>query len=312
MNERKVFNLVIYNVFNYSVREIYKKHKSIFSKYKSELNNLQKRIKDKFSRGSIDYYHTNTAAYLVDPFLLEKTGEDFNYWLIEINESIMGLIDILVRYTNIVNDIDKGSDGRTYHKLENINGKLINTHKDVGLSDYMKTRDIANPSDDNIANNLVKLKSDLNDYNKNFKSKYEIDKDFVQQGTKITCSNENNLYYINEWYKAIEFGVNNFSDISRNLELIVTTIDTLDKSVSNMKFKIEQMDVNKSVSYDNFMKENLSEADYLLVEQELFKTMRTRIRLMLDYTVIRFGNYKKQCEYTLLSMQNIKEMEVSG
>ena len=79
-----------------------------------------------------------------------------------------------------------------------------------------------------------------------------------------------------------------------------------------MKFKIEQMDVNKSVSYDNFMKENLSEADYLLVQQELFKTMRTRIRLMLDYTIIRFGNYKKQCEYILLSMQNMKEMEVSG
>lgn len=312
MNERKVFNLVIYNVFNYSVREIYKKHKSIFSKYKSELNNLQKRIKDKFSRGSIDYYHTNTAAYLVDPFLLEKTGEDFNYWLIEINESIMGLIDILVRYTNIVNDIDKGSDERTYHKLKNEKGKLVNTHTDVGLSDYMHTRDIANPSDDNIANNLVKLKNDLNDYNKNFKSKYEIDKAFVQQGQKITCSNENNLYYINEWYKAIEFGVNNFGDISRNLELIITTIETLDKSVSSMKFKIEQMDVNKSVSYDNFMKENLSEADYLLVEQELFKTMRTRIRLMLDYTVIRFGNYKKQCEYTFLSMQNMKEMEVSG
>jgi len=312
MNERKVFNLVIYNVFNYSVREIYKKHKSIFSKYKSELNNLQKRIKDKFSRGSIDYYHTNTAAYLIDPFLLEKTGEDFNYWLIEINESIMGLIDILVRYTNIVNDIDKGSDERTYHKLKNEKGKLVNTHTDVGLSDYMHTRDIANPSDDNIANNLVKLKNDLNDYNKNFKSKYEIDKAFVQQGQKITCSNENNLYYINEWYKAIEFGVNNFGDISRNLELIVTTIDTLDKSVSSMKFKIEQMDVNKSVSYDNFMKENLSEADYLLVQQELFKTMRTRIRLMLDYTVIRFGNYKKQCEYTLLSIQNMKEMEVSG
>ena len=311
MNERKVFNLVIYNVFNYSVREIYKKHKGIFSKYKSELNNLQKRIKDKFSRGSIDYYHTNTAAYLVDPFLIEKTGEDFNYWLIEINESIMGLIDILIRYTNIVNDIDKKSNGRSYHKLENKNGKLVNTHKDVNLSDYTVTRDIADPSDDNIRNNLIKLKYDLKDYNKNFKSKYEIEKSFVQQGQKITCSNESNLYYINEWYKAIEFGVNNFGDISRNLESIVTTIDTLDKGVSNMKFNIDKMDVNENISYDDFMKENLSEADYLLVQQELFKTMRTRIRLMLDYAIIRFGNYKKQCEYTLLGMQNMKEMEVS-
>ena len=78
-----------------------------------------------------------------------------------------------------------------------------------------------------------------------------------------------------------------------------------------MKFKMEDMDVNKSISYDNFMKENLSEADFLLVQQNLFKTMRTRIRVMLDYAVIRFGNYKKQCEYTLLSMQNIKEVEVS-
>ena len=311
MNERKVFNLVIYNVFNYSVREIYKKHKGIFSKYKSELNNLQKRIKDKFSRGSIDYYHTNTAAYLVDPFLIEKTGEDFNYWLIEINESIMGLIDILIRYTNIVNDTDKKSNGRSYHKLENKNGKLVNTHKDVNLSDYTVTRDIADPSDDNIRNNLIKLKYDLKDYNKNFKSKYEIEKSFVQQGQKITCSNESNLYYINEWYKAIEFGVNNFGDISRNLESIVTTIDTLDKGVSNMKFNIDKMDVNENISYDDFMKENLSEADYLLVQQELFKTMRTRIRLMLDYAIIRFGNYKKQCEYTLLGMQNMKEMEVS-
>ena len=310
MNERKVFNLVIYNVFNYSVREIYKKHKSIFSKYKSELNNLQKRIKDKFSRGSIDYYHTNTAAYLVDPFLLEKTGEDFNYWLIEINESVMGLIDILVRYTNIVNDIEKGSNKRTYHKIENTENGLVNTHKDVSESDYLKVRDIANPNDNNIHNNLIKLKNDLKDYNKSFKSRYDIEKSFVQQGQKITCSNVNNLYYINEWYKALEFGVNNFADISRNLELIITTIDTLDKSVSSMKFKIEQMDVNKSVSYDNFMKENMSEADFLLVQQELFKTMRTRIRLMLDYTIIRFGNYKKQCEYTLLSMQNMKEVEV--
>lgn len=302
-----MFNLVVYNVFNYSIREIYKKHKSIFSKHQSELRNLQKRIKDKFSRGSIDYYHTNIAANLVDPFLLEKTGEDFNFWLFEINESIMGLIDILVRYTNIVNDLDK--PGR--HKIEHKNGELVHTQKTAGDSDYLKIRDIANPSDDNVRNNLIKLKDDLKAYNDNFKSKYEIDKMFVTQGQRITCSNVNNLYYINEWYKAVEFAVNNFNEIERNLNLIITTIDTLDKSVSAMKFKMEDMDVNKSISYDNFMKENLSEADFLLVQQNLFKTMRTRIRVMLDYAVIRFGNYKKQCEYTLLSMQNIKEVEVS-
>lgn len=310
MNERKVFNLVIYNVYNYSVREIYKKHKNIFSKYKSELNNLQKRIKDKFSRGSIHYYHTTIAAKMVDPFLLEKTGEDFNYWLIEINESIMGLIDILVRYINIVNDIEKKSNGRSYHKYEHKDGKLTNTHKDVGNNEYLEIRDIANPSSNNIHNNLIKLKDDLKEYDNNFKSKYEIDKAFVQQGVKITCDNTTNLYYLKEWYEALEFGVDNFSEISRNLELIISTIDILDKSIDDMKIKMDKLDVNENISYDQFMRENMSEADFLLVQQNLFKTMRTRVKLMMDYAVIRFGNYKKQCEYTLLSIQNMEKVEV--
>ena len=44
MNERKVANLVIYNIMNVSIREIYKGHRNMFIKYKDTLKKIHPRI----------------------------------------------------------------------------------------------------------------------------------------------------------------------------------------------------------------------------------------------------------------------------
>lgn len=306
MNQRKVANLVIYNIFNRSIKDIYKKHKIIFEDYKSTLVKLQKDIDDNFRRGSIKYYHDTRVFELVDPFLLEKTGEDFNYWMIEINESIMRVIDALVNYSNVLNDTENHYNNNRKQTHTVVKGNKFE-RKTLKEDDYKLRGSYVDPTQVESSVNLARLKVDLEHLIKTSKSTYQIDKEFVSQGPKITANDTHYPYRIGEWYRALEFAVNNFKDIEKNLEVMLFTIKTLDTSVDKMKIKLDKVDKidRANQAYDDFMDENMSEADFMIVQQRLFEATRNIVKKQMEYGVIRFGNYKKQCEFTLLDLKGI-------
>ena len=306
MNQRKVANLVIYNIFSRSIKDIYKKHKKVFEDYKSTLVKLQKEINDNFRRGSIKYYHDTRVFELVDPFLLEKTGEDFNYWMIEINESIMRVIDALVDYSNVVNDIDNHYNNKR-KQTHTVVDKGKFERKTLDRDDYKMRGSYVDPTQVESSVNLARLKVDLEHLIKTSKSTYQIDKEFLSQGPKITANNDHFPYRLGEWYKALEFAVNNFQDIEKNLDIMLFTIKTLDASVDKMKIKMDKADKidESNVAYDDFMDENMSEADFMIVQQKLFEITRNLVKRQMEYGVIRFGNYKKQCEFTLIDLRSI-------
>lgn len=314
MNERKVANLVIYNIMNVSIREIYKGHRNMFIKYKDTLKKIHSRIKTEYKSGSIKYYHDNHTVEFVNPFLMEKLGEDFNYWMVETNETIMSIVEPLVEYMDFVNYRNSTGNSayremiKTKRKVKN--GKVIYVDSGVTLTEkdaILRTNYTEKSVYDNRTTNLQRLKHDLEVVHSNMKTTYQLEKDFLSQGPKINCSDEVKPYMLNEWFSALEYGVNNFDNIENNLEIMISTIDVLDKSIRDLKIKIDKYDEVHAIniSYDNFMREELSEGDFLIMERKLLISIRTNVKKCLDYGLIRFGNYKKQCEYTLKNLELI-------
>ena len=89
---------------------------------------------------------------------------------------------------------------------------------------------------------------------------------------------------------------------------MILTIEVLDKSIYDLKIKMDKATKIDRIntSFDTFMNESLSEGDFLMMEQKLLRTIRTKCkRKCMNNALIRFGNYKKQCEYTLINLEMI-------
>ena len=308
----KVGRLVIYNALNSTISQIYKKELKTFKDYQYKLKKYHQNATKLFKRGSIKYYHDTRVVDLVDPFLLSKTGEDFIFWVNEVHESIMELVEILVQYNNEI-DYENHTAGyepvRSHLKREVKNGRVSVNSNTLSRHDRYTRMRKAHISDDyevTSSLNLTTLKRDLDIYYDNMKSLYEIDKNFNAQGPKITCDDTHNPYRLNEWYKALEFAVNNFTEIDHYLEVVIYTIETLDKYIQRMNIDINgHKSRHKDYRYDDFMDEELNEADFFATQQKIHKALNNNIKRMMKYMVIRFGNYKKQLEYTLLDLAEV-------
>ena len=306
MNQRRIANLVIYNTLNVAIREIYKTHKRVFEKYKNTLKSLHKRLKTTYKSGSIKYYHDTRVVEFINPLLLEKLGEDFNYWMIEVNETIMSVVEPLVQYMDFVNDMNaSGNREKAPYKRKIKDNNITHEFKTLNNDDYKLRKSEITEQDVDI--NLLRLRKDLDSIYGNMKSPYQLDKDFLSQGPKITCDKTPHPYILSEWFQALDFSVNNFQDIEANLEKMILTIEVLDKSIYDLKIKMDKATkVDRiNVSFDTFMNESLSEGDFLMMEQKLLRTIRTNVKKCMDNALIRFGNYKKQCEYTLINLEMI-------
>lgn len=122
MDKRKMINVTVYNLCNKVIKDLFVENASVFVSYKTKLNNDINDIKTNYNRGSIDYYHDNSEILVINPYLMEMSGDAFNHWIVSINDLVMNLIEEVLAYTNVT-DINpsifkKNIDNYVNNKLQ--------------------------------------------------------------------------------------------------------------------------------------------------------------------------------------------------
>lgn len=99
-------NILIFNITNSALANILKKHYNTFVLEEKKLKKIITDLK-RYLDGSNLYSHSDIlSSELHNPFILEKASNDFSYWLIEISNVIMDLINSVSDYAG--EDIDTG------------------------------------------------------------------------------------------------------------------------------------------------------------------------------------------------------------
>lgn len=101
----EVVNLMVYNITNDAVNDIFNKYKKSFELTYNKLNKMLTKLK-KYQDGSTRYSHNlNFSTKLHNPFLLEKTANDYSYWLTNISNHILELMNRISDYAGGNSDI---------------------------------------------------------------------------------------------------------------------------------------------------------------------------------------------------------------
>lgn len=127
--EGMMINLLVYNISNNIITGILKSQKQVFSTYKQKMIELSRKIDKDYKHLSIQYWGTSSTFMAYDPFFLEKTGEDFNFWLNEINNIIFDLIE---RILTFIEEDTRKEDMRKLREFEDSLNDII----DNMISDY--------------------------------------------------------------------------------------------------------------------------------------------------------------------------------
>lgn len=121
--EGMMINLLVYNISNDLITGLLKSQKQVFSTYKQKMIELSRKIDKDYKHLSIEYWGTSSTFMGYDPFFLEKTGEDFNFWLNEINNIIFDLIE---RILSFIEEDTKKEDMRKLREFQDSLDDIIN------------------------------------------------------------------------------------------------------------------------------------------------------------------------------------------
>ena len=172
MDKRKMINVTVYNLCNKVIKDLFVENASVFVSYKTKLNNDINNIKTNYNHGSIDYYHDDNEILVINPYLMEMSGDAFNHWIVSINDLVMNLIEEVLTYTNTP-DINpsifkKNIDNYVNNKLQDDyvikrqfveqgmkNVKLVKTT--YTKADWIKSLEYGVKLNDIILSNLNKL-----------------------------------------------------------------------------------------------------------------------------------------------------------
>lgn len=98
LNSSDQINILVFNITNEALNEVFKKYEKTFKLEERKLTNLLKNLKQ-YQVGSSFYSHTDILSKdLHNPFVLDKASNDFSYWLTEISSTIMTLIEHISTY----------------------------------------------------------------------------------------------------------------------------------------------------------------------------------------------------------------------
>ncbi len=195
MNIIKKINIIVFNISNDIIKRLSNKHYSIFNNQIIKIEQKYKGIQNK--RGSIRYYHVTSSPVLaMDPLVLEKTANDFNFWLLEINRVVFGLIESVLTYVR--------SD----------NGKTSGVNKEL----------------------MDKFHEDLKRISDDIPSKHDLQVKFqAQGGNTLPKIDVYEQYTKEEWFKALSNGINMCDNVITNLNSLINTITILNAHIDKLK-----------------------------------------------------------------------------
>ena len=141
VNKLEVINIMVYNITNNAVNGIFNKYRKSFELCNKKLNKTLTELK-KYQDGSTRYSHDiNFSKKLHNPFLLEKTANDYSFWLTSISNSILDLMNRISDYADgsanlkaFTESLDEYSD--TLPKVYDIRKEFLSqTPKDLNFKD---------------------------------------------------------------------------------------------------------------------------------------------------------------------------------
>ena len=137
----EIINLMVYNITNDAVNNIFNKYKKSFELTYKKLTKLLTELK-KYQNGSTSYSHNlNFSKKLHNPFLLEKVSNDYSYWLTEISNHILELMNRISDYAGGNSDVKAFTESLeeysdTLPKVDNIRKEFLSqTPKDLDYNE---------------------------------------------------------------------------------------------------------------------------------------------------------------------------------
>ena len=142
---------------------------------------------------------------------------------------------------------------------------------------------------------LPMFKNKLESLIKNTSSLYEIQRDFVSQGSNNISLKKDN-YTLSEWILALDNGIKLNDTVLINLGTMIDTVDFLKGyrerlvTYTGREFNINELD------YDQYMELAMSEAEFTKFQLQMYTDVRKKLFLMLKFANVRFANYMKVLE----------------
>ena len=255
-NTIRTINILAYNISNDIITKLMTENVKVFTKYKSQMETKFKKIKLLYQDGSIRYYHSDFLfASAANPLILEKTGNDFNFWIIEINRTVFGLIERILSY--VQNEVPGGLDDQ----IDASKTLLKNFSKDLQI----------------MYNDLP--------------NKFDLEKNFLSQGPKVLDLADREDYYKADWFKALDNGITISNGIMTNLEQLILSIDLLDKHIK--KLKLYKNKILETQSVKSYLKLEDDISEFIEMELRLRNLLSMRIDEMMRFSVFRFANFLK-------------------
>mgnify|MGYP003585948881 CR=1 FL=1 len=153
----------------------------------------------------------------------------------------------------------------------------------------------ADQDDDFNYMTLPMFKNKLESLIKNTSSLYEIQRDFVSQGSN-NISLKKDDYTLSEWILALDNGIKLNDTVLINLGTMIDTVDFLKGyrerlvTYTGREFNINELD------YDQYMELAMSEAEFTKFQLQMYTDVRKKLFLMLKFANVRFANYMKVLE----------------
>ena len=154
----EVINLMVYNITNDAVNAIFNKYKKSFELSYNKLNKVLTKLK-KYQDGSTRYSHNlNFSTKLHNPFILEKTANDYSFWLTEFSNHILELMNRISDYAGGSADVKTFTESLSEYsdslpKVYDLRKEfLYQTPKDLDLNvaDYYSRREWIESLDNSV------------------------------------------------------------------------------------------------------------------------------------------------------------------